>query len=146
MLTYKTIQSAAWTSTFELVKLFSNVLALTMTEFSVGLRFEFFYWIEEYAACFNILSVIEPITVTLTTSSAAQQCAKTLIAEPDNFNIWKDPDAMWLDDCGLSSSSEVTLYTIAPVEEEQERYFFGEELYRDNFCWPGRSPFYSYLD
>ena len=48
-------------------------------------------------------------------------------------------------DCSQSSSSVVTLYNYQPIYEDETAYFMGSDSFRDNYCWPGFSPFYSYF-
>ena len=45
----------------------------------------------------------------------------------------------------MSSGTEYTLWEYKPIEKEEERYYFGDETYTPNYCWPGPSPFYSPL-
>jgi hypothetical protein len=41
-----------------------------MDEFASGLRFELYYWIDDYAFCLNLAHYIEAVTLSLTTEQS----------------------------------------------------------------------------
>ena len=45
-----------------------------LEEFALGLRFELYYWIEDFAFCLNLAHFIEPVPMTLTTEQSVVQC------------------------------------------------------------------------
>ena len=51
-----------------------------------------------------------------------------------------------LDSCSLSTSTEWALWEWTPWASNMEHYYFGSALYNRAICFPGFSPFYSYLN
>jgi hypothetical protein len=82
---------------------------MTLSEFALGIRFEIYYWLEDYAFCFNLAHLIEPVSLKFTTEQSVVQCKKTLISCFDDWSIWLDEEATWFD-CEQSPSTMVTLY------------------------------------
>jgi len=75
-----------------------------------------------------------------------EDCSKVLINTIDDFSNWKLQDALILETCGLSSASDVTAWTYSPILVDYEYYLLGKSEYQMRFCWPGKSPFYSFFD
>jgi len=63
----------------------------------------------------------------------------------DDWSTWTKIDAKFLDTCRQSSGTDYKLWEYEPFEKEEERYFFGDETFTPNYCWPGPSPLYSPL-
>jgi hypothetical protein len=61
-LSYKSTQSATWDSLFNLERLMTTNTYFSLDEFAFGLRFELYYWIDDYAFCLNLAHFIEPVT------------------------------------------------------------------------------------
>jgi len=66
-LSYKSTQSSTWDNLFNLDRLMTTKSYFALEEFALGLRFELYYWMEDYAFCLNLAHFIEPVTITLTT-------------------------------------------------------------------------------
>ena len=103
-LSCKSTQSAYWDSLFSLERLMTTNSYFNMDEFALGLRFELYYWIEDYAFCLNLAHFIEPVTFGFTTDQSVVQCEKTLISCFDDWSMWLDEEAKFMD-CSQSSSS-----------------------------------------
>ena len=126
---FYTKQSATWTEVMNLPKLLYQSVSLTLTEFTTALRFEVFYWIENYAFCLNLLYYIEPINIKIITNNAVAQCSTTLIDQIHEWTIWEDIDATLIDDCSLSSGTDVTMYEYIPIIDTYYKYFLGADLF-----------------
>jgi hypothetical protein len=85
-----------------------------LDEFAFGLRFELYYWLEDYAFCLNLAHFIEPVALTFTTEQSVVECSKTLIKCFDDWADWVAEDAQYIE-CSQSSSSVVTLYKYEPI-------------------------------
>lgn len=136
-------QSASWTNLFSLDRLFQQSQTLSISEFSTALRFEVFYWIDNFAFCLNLMYYIESFTVSLVTNNQVVECSSVLIDQLNEFTIYTDIDAKFIDTCSLSSGTDVTVYSLTPYEviERFDQYLLGKDSYEANFCWPGPSPF-----
>jgi hypothetical protein len=115
-----------------------------LEEFAYGLRFELYYWLEDYAFCLNLAHFIEPVTIKFQTEQTVVECSKTLISCFDDWSMWLDEEAQYIE-CSQSSGSTVTLYQYLPITEDEDSYLLGNSTYLENYCWPGFSPFYSYF-
>ena len=116
-----------------------------MDSFDTGFRFEVLYWIEKYAVCLNFVQFSTPIKITITIDNRLEQCSKTLIDCFDDWSTWTSASADMLETCSLSSSTEWALWEWQPWETNMEQYYFGSALYNRAICFPGFSPFYSYI-
>lgn len=70
-----------------------------MDRFYTALRFEVFYWTDDFALCFNLAHAIDAVTISLVTEVKIEECYKTLIDEFDDWSIWTDEDASWVGSC-----------------------------------------------
>ena len=149
---YKSTQSGLWTHKFNLKRLYFNQLVWTLASFFYGLRFETYYWKEDYAFCLNIATFANPIKMTITSSTKVEQCSMVLVTSYDNWDRWYLNTSKLIDvdnNCGLSSNSDITVWSYDFEPKAIERYWFGASqadgfLY--NYCFPGPTPFYSYFN
>ena len=139
-------QSAIWVSKFNLKRFFYNQYTFSLKEFTTGCRFEAYNWLDDYAWCLNVVAYIKPVTVDLIAKTQLEDCSKVLINTIDDFSNWENLDALILETCGLSSASDVTVWTYSPILVDYEYYILGKSEYQMRFCWPGKSPFYSFFD
>lgn len=141
----ETKQSSFWKSIFTLKNppVFYNSVHLEMPEFTYAIRFEVVYWLDQQALCLNFLTNWKPVKFKLTTNNKFGQCSKKIVNCLDDFSNWTDLEAKFLETCRQSPGTEYKLWEYEPIEKEEERYFFGNETYTPNYCWPGESPFYS---
>jgi len=70
----------------------------------------------------------------------------------DDWDLFLKDDQKFTGQCQLSSSSPFTVYTNTFYDSGTSgasvgtHYYFGSSEYIANYCWPGFSPWYSYLD
>ena len=114
-----------------------------MVEFTVGMKFEMYYWYASQAVCLDMGIVIAPTDFNIVSASKVEQCSRVLIKCLDDWTAWTDPDELLLGTCSLSSSEDVTVYEYKPVLTEYTHYFVGEQTYINHFCFPGATPLYS---
>jgi len=144
--TYYTTQAASMTTSFYLEKLYTNEMTYSLDEFSFSFKWEVYYFYEFYAWCLNFSHLTDAILLSIISSSALITCTKTIIECFDDFDTWTSPDALIFDDCPLSSGTDVTVWSYEPLDDENERYWFGDGTYTPSMCWPGSTPLYSYFD
>lgn len=142
---YQSTQSGAWLNRFNLKKLYFNQLTYTMSEFTVGAKFSFYYWINEYAVCLNMALFITPTNFNLISATKLEKCEKTLIKSLDDWNAWTDKEELLIGTCSLSSSEDITVYQYKAFESEYTRYYIGNDTYMNNYCFPGHTPLYSWF-
>lgn len=138
---YNTTQSLAWTSEFNLPKLYYSSLKVTMPEFTAGLRLEMFYWINSYAWCLNFVNFITPIKIQILVDNKLEECSKVIINCLDDWTHWTKIDAELLEGCTLSTGAEFTYYEYNPIVTQLDRYLLGTDTYQKAICWPGFTPF-----
>lgn len=124
----------------------------TLTEFFAGLRFETYYWKDDYAFCLNIATFTNPIKMTITSSTKVEQCSMIIVSSYDNWDRWFKNDSKLVDvdnNCGLSSNSDITVWKYDFEPAATERYWFGagqSDGFLYNYCFPGPTPFYSFFN
>jgi len=70
----------------------------------------------------------------------------------DDWDLFLNKEEKFLGTCQLSSSSPFTVYSNTFYDSGTggqtvgTHYYFGSDEYIANYCWPGFSPWYSYLD
>lgn len=75
-----------------------------------------------------------------------------LVTSLDNWDRWTKEDQKLIDvdnNCGLSSNSDITVWSYDFEPIALQRYWFGnkkETGFLYNYCFPGPTPFYSYLN
>ena len=128
---------------FNLKKLYYNTITYSMKEFTVGMKFEFYYWYASQAVCLDMGVVIAPTDFNIVSATKLEQCSRVLIKCLDNWDAWTNTDELLLGTCSLSSSEDVTVYEYKPVETEFTHYFAGTNSFVNHFCFPGPTPLYS---
>ena len=102
-----------------------------------------YYWYNKYAVCLNLASFITTTDMSVVTAVKFETCTKTIVKCLDNWDSWTDEDELLLGDCSQSSSEDITIYKFDPWEETTSYYLLGNDTYNENYCWPGKTPFYS---
>jgi len=87
-----------------------NQITYTMSEFTFGGKFQFYYWYKSYAICFNFAAFVTPTDYNVISASKLEKCDKVLVKCFDNWDSWTDEDELLIGTCTLSSSEDVTLY------------------------------------
>ena len=116
-----------------------------MTEFTMGMKFQFYYWRDSYAVCLNTAFFITPTDYNVVSATKLEKCDKVLVKCLDNWDTWTDTDELLIGTCTLSSSEDITVYQYKPFENEYTRYLVGNDTYLENYCWPGPTPLYSWF-
>ena len=114
-----------------------------MKEFTQGLDFQLYYWYDEYAVCLNVAWFTTTTEFNIITAVKLETCSRTIVKCLDNWDNWTDEEELLLGECTQSSSEDITVYQFKPWEADDKYYLFGNDTYNENYCWPGKTPFYS---
>ena len=143
---FESIQSSSWMTRFNLKKLVYNTMQYIMAEYTIGLKFEIYYWYADQALCVSSGLFITPADFTLVSTSKLEQCSRVVIKCIDSWSSWTDENELLFGTCSLSSSEDFTIYQFKPIETEFTHYIIGSEKYQANYCFPGPTPMYSPFD
>jgi len=116
---------ALWSNILEIQKLILWDLTLDMNKFKTA----FFYSIifnEEAEYCTGYGYEVGAISILLETSFRVSDCYKQVIQDLCDFSsTWTGYEALWLDDCSLSSETVVSLNKWDLVDEVTDEMFSG---------------------
>lgn len=140
--------SSFWKLVLSLKNIYFNSVELTMPEFFITFTYEVIYWVDQDAWCMNFLTKLAPVSFKLSTNNKLGQCSKMLIQCLDDWKLWSNIDAKWLETCRLGSGTEFKLWEYQPLaaSPSEDTYYLGNKNYVPQYCWPGPSPFYSPID
>lgn len=143
---FQSTQSSTWTTNFQLKKLVANNIQYLMKEYTVGLKFEVYYWYKDAAMCINMAMFITPTEFDLISASQLEKCTRVIVKCLDDWSSWTDENELLFGTCTLSDKQDFSIYKYNPIETEFTHYFIGNDKYQENYCFPGPTPFYSPFD
>ena len=110
---------------------------------------ELYYWKEDFAFCFNLAHFVDPIKMTITSSTKIEQCSMDVITSMDNWDRWFKEDQKLIDvsnKCALSPNSDITVWKYDFVPTRIDKYWLGTNTFLYNYCFPGPTPLYSFFE
>lgn len=84
--------------------------------------------------CFGVGYSIEEITMDLSLAMTFQNCYKEMLKSFCDFSNWHGESAKLVDECDTSEEQSITLYSVSPVPDEINDYWYGGSTYSSSGC------------